>query len=339
MNLEFHDDDFGRFPAFDLESYLQEQGIEFKAHESDGHIEIAFNCPKCTERGESRSDTKRRLWINKMDGKFTCYNCSWSGDLRRLVAHYSNTSYEGALKILRGNVLDSLEHLNFRLYDEPIDLKDESEATFREIDFPFGFRTFEERTPQIFTDYLEKRGVDLDYAISNMWGWSRNGFTKDRIVVPTFMDDLLVFWQARDVLGASHERWGTPEYKKVLNPSGISARSVLYNFDSARHYDEIRLCEGFMDAVKAGPSAVATNGKNLHELQVEWLTKTTASRVVILWDNDAYTDQKKNKLCSADRAVSLLKNFFEVRCVMMPNGSDCGAMTAEEIDALIEESP
>lgn len=341
------DDSFRRFPSFDLEHYLEEQGVEFRTHDADDHVELAFNCPKCRERGEEREDTRGRLWINKIDGKFNCYNCSWAGDLRRLVSHYSNTSYDGALKILRGGLLDPLEHLNFSLFHEKIDMDDEDEgAVLREIDFPYGFEPFEDgESPEVFFDYLERRGVSLDYAVENGWGWSNYGYTANRIIVPTYMDDLLVFWQARDILNEIHPGYGTKEYRKVLNPRGVSARSVLYGFDMARDSEEIILCEGFMDCVKAGPGSVATNGKHLHPAQLEWLTKTKAKSIVMLWDEDAYTDHKYYRTgpkkgglkrdCSVEIAAKMLIDYFDVRYVRLPDGKDAGDMDPAELRKLI----
>jgi len=340
--------EYSKFPNFDLGHYLKENGVYYLKHDSDDHVEYAMNCPMCRLRGEKRSDTKRRLWVNPRVGMFTCYNCDWSGPLERLVQIFSKCDVERAIRILEGRKPGSLEMLNFPLHHPEYDNDDEAE-TLREVEFPHGFRLFSdsEDTDTIFHRYLEGRDIPLEYAIENGWGFSEVGYTQHRIIVPTYMEERLVFWQARDVLGNLHDHYGTNLYKKVLNPKGVSARSVLYNYDTAKNHGEIILCEGFVDVCKAGANAVATNGKKLHSAQVEWLTKTKARNIVILWDEDAYSDEKRyvkgrnkgkiKKPCSVDAAISMLKSFFDVRCIKLPDGRDAGSYAMGELEELLTD--
>jgi DNA primase len=258
-----------RYPNFSLQEYLNDQGVRFKARDSNDHIEYSTNCPKCVERGEERPDTKGRLWVNPMKGTFVCYNCRWDGPLVRLIQHYSHASYESALGILRGKA-GSLDHLNFTLHQRVFENEDDTESEITTVTLPHEFRDFRKRSPQsVFTEYLKHRGIPLDYAIDHSWGYAESGYTRNRIIVPTYINETLVFWQARDVLEEAHPKWGTSDYRKVLNPKGVSANKVLYNYDDAKDFREIVICEGFIDAVKVGDNAVATNGKTLHPAQME----------------------------------------------------------------------
>jgi len=338
-----------RFPNFSLDSYLKQQKVYFRKHDSEDHTEYATNCPECKKRGEARPDTKKRLWINPKKGTFYCYNCGWDGPLTRLVQTFSKCDWRRAIKILEGDRPSSLELLNFELIHEEFDFNDEKEK-LREIEFPHGFQLFADfacETDTIYHDYLDSRGVPLEIAIAHGWGFSDVGFVKHRIVVPHYVNERLVFWQARDVLEDDHPDYGTKDYKKVLNPKGCSARSVLYNYDVAKLHGEIILCEGFIDAIKAGPNAVATNGKVLHAAQVELLTNTNAKSIIILWDDDAYTDEKiytkgrfKGKIkkpSSAKAAQSALQSFFKVRFVRLPAGRDAGSYEMGELESVIME--
>lgn len=330
-----HDDTNTRYPNFSLAEYLEDQGVIFKERLSNDHTEFSTNCPKCVERGESRPDTKGRLWVNPKKGTFFCYNCHWDGNLVRLIQHYSNANYEAALKILKGKTPNPLEHLNFTLLQEMIDDEDDRES-MSAVDLPYGFKSFEEHPDEsVFTAYLEYRGIPLEYAVSHGWGFTETGYTANRIIVPCYQDDELVFWQARDVLEEEHEAWGTKEYRKVLNPRGVSANKVLYNFDNAKEYQEIVLVEGFIDAVKVGDMAVATNGKHLHPAQMDLLTQTKAERICILWDHDAYHDGSQKRKSSVERATALLKAYFEVRTVKLPEGVDAGDYAVGELDSIL----
>ncbi len=316
---EYHDEDryigdTGRYPNFNPEQYLQDLNIDFKTHDSEDHQEVAINCPCCKERGEMRDDTKFRCWLNPELGTFYCYNCGWAGLFPKLIRKLSKVQLHDAMRILRGRDLDSLEHMNLKLWDESVDFREE-EYELREVEFPFGYEPIEGPHP-----YLEERGVPWEYAADNEWGICRVGYCKDRLIVPMYMNYRLAFWQARATWKSDEK-----DFKKVLNPKGVSARHVLYNYDEiVEAYDEIVICEGFFDACKVGPQAVATNGKNLHPQQVEWLRQTNVKRVVLMWDKDAWTDGRTKKPSSIERAADLLKICFDVRAVKMPDERDPG---------------
>lgn len=343
--------EISRYPNFSIKSYLSQCQLPFKIHETGEHDELAIDCPTCVSNGEKRPDTKQRLWINASTGDFYCYNCTWSGQLPRLVQALSHTSLLGALRIMKGKTSE-LELLNYRLSNE-VDFTfkelDEEDVTLPECQFPHGFEFFSEtrKKKTIFHKYLAKRGISLDYACELGWGFSTVGYTANRIIVPSFMDDRLVLWQARDVLEEKHPSWGDKQvYRKVLNPKGVSKAKVLYNFDVAREHEEIILCEGFIDAAKAGENAVAINGKTLHAAQLEALSRTKAKSIVLLLDPDAFTDEKRyvngpkkgrvRKPSSVEKARSMLSVLFDVRTVRLPDGMDAGKYTHEELRQIID---
>lgn len=313
-----------KFTNFKHDEFLIQHDISWKCHESDGHVEYALNCPMCVENGLDKPDRKHKLWVNFQDGTFYCYRCAWTGGLPRLIGGLLNTTdYMQIFKILKGDPLDQLEFMNLPLQQKDFVPFGEEDG-LREIDLPHGYEPIDGPN-----DYLEYRGVPWEYARDKMWGISHIGYTKNRIIVPTFMNGKIVFWQAR----ATWEE-KSDEFKKVLNPTGVSARSVLYNFDEAKEHSSIVLVEGFMDSVKAGSNSMATNGKNLHTQQVDWLLKTKAKEITILWDADAWTDHKetkdKYKRSSIHRAVDLLRSYsFVVKAVKLPPGIDPGTFQFE----------
>lgn len=295
-----------RFPNFDIEKFFTDHNIDYKINQSDDHVEYSTNCPECVNHGEPSPDTKKKLWINLSKGYGLCYRCGYAGSIINIVRSITKTSYINAIKIIRGKTVDGL--LSFKLYDLDKQFKD---AELKSIDLPYGFEPI--TGPH---DYLEKRGIPWQYAAINGWGTCDAGYLKDRIIVPFYIYDRLVFWQARATWESSDK-----DFKKVLNPKGVSARHVLYNFNTAKDYEEIVLVEGFIDAVKVGPNAMATNGKSLHPEQAMWLLETKAKTITLVWDKDAWLDgrQRKNKIIlpSAVRAIKTLRAFknWEIKYV------------------------
>lgn len=328
-----------KYPNFNLTNYLMDIDISYREHDSDGHQEIAVNCCKCVDRGERRPDTKYRCWVNQKNGMFYCYNCGWTGPLEYFVKEFSKVNSGKALQILKGKLLDPMDVLSLRLHEEKFEYDDIADEV-KEIELPHGFKSIDGPHP-----YLKKRGIPWRYAKEMDWGYCELGYCANRIIVPSYMENRLVFWQARDFLESKHEKWGTDEYKKVLNPKGVSAKSVLYNYDTAKKYEHIILVEGFIDAVKVGLNAMATNGKVLHPKQVEWLLRTKAKKITIMWDLDSWKDHRKKngkivKKPSILRANDLLKAFFDVRLVKMPSDRDAGdfKVNSSELEDLINSS-
>jgi hypothetical protein len=316
-----------KHPNFNLEQFFIDQDVAWKTHSGGDHTEYAVNCPKCHERGEPTPDTKQKLWINSEKGTFHCYRCQWTGTMTRLVQGFTGFTYLNAIKLVRGSLTEGMDFLNLTLHTDRFE-KFEEQNELREVELPHGYEPIEGPHP-----YLAKRGIPWQYAQKHDWGVSVAGYTKDRIIVPTFMNSKLVFWQARATWEPSDvetEDDNDIMLKKVLNPKGASARHVLYNFDVAKNYETIVIVEGFIDAVKTGPNAVATNGKNLHPAQVEYLRRTKAKKIIMFWDADSWTDGKthkgKRKPSSMQKAVELLRSAnFEVLAAKLPPSRDPGS--------------
>lgn len=302
------------FPNFKLKDFLRQHSTDYQEHDAGTHMEYAICCPECEKRGKSK-DTEHKCWINPKKGMFLCYRCGWSGSLVTFVRGMLNCDYKSATKVLMGNPLDKIDFMNMKLFDEEIDWRD-SEIDVVSVDLPYGYIPIESEH-----DYLTERGVPWEYAEANDWGYAEIGFCANRIIVPFYMENQMVFWQARWI-------GELPEgEQKVLNPKGCSARHVLFNYDSAKEFEEIVLVEGFIDAVKCGENAMALNGKTLHPQQLLWLEKTKAKEIVLFLDADAWEvdkHSKKNKKSPAQMAIDLLRIKFKVRVAMLPKGQDPG---------------
>ncbi len=187
------DEVFGsKYPRFEIESFFITHDIEWKAHESGDHIEHAINCPSCHQRGEPTHDIPKKLWINVAKGTFYCYRCQWAGSMIKLIQKLLNTSYLNVIKILKGKPLDVMDHMDLKLVLPRVEPDLTTDAILKDVELPYGYEPIEGPHP-----YLEKRGIPWKYAQKHDWGVSVTGYTKDRIIVPTFMDGRIVFWQAR----------------------------------------------------------------------------------------------------------------------------------------------
>lgn len=304
-----------KYPNFNFEQFLIERDLDWKIHDSGDHTEIAIDCPECDNRGEPTKDTSKKLWMNTDKATFYCYRCQWAGTLVHLVSKIAKSPMETTMQLLKGTPLDPLEHLDLHLAYESYEPDMVDEDTIRVVEMPYGYEPIEEPHP-----YLEERGIPWEYARKNDWGIGAAGYTKDRLIVPFYMGGEIVFWQARATWESDDKK-----FRKVLNPKGVSARSVLFNYDTAKNHEEIILVEGFVDAVKCGPDAMAVNGKVIHPQQIEWLSQTGAKSLILAFDEDAWTDETPKKPCSVKRSTDLLRAYgFKVRACRIPDNMDPG---------------
>lgn len=322
---------------------MTDNKMDFKEHPADGHLEVSICCydPECNE-GEP--DREFKMWVNEDKGTYICYRCGERGSIVRLIMKVAACAFENAIRILKGKIQDGdLNFMIFKLHDREDDivLDHEEEISAREIELPYSYEPINKPHP-----YLTKRGVPWEIAKALGWGISKTGYTADRLIVPTFQENRLVFWQARDILDELHEHWGDKKfYRKVLNPKGVSARHVLYNYDNAKEYSTIIITEGFMDATKVGLNAVSTNGTNVHARQVELLRETKAETVILLWDIDSYMGKKDKKtgkmgVPPAIKAGRILRDFFRVKHAILPDNKDPGDydLGSEELKKIIENA-
>ncbi len=314
------------FPNFKLDDFLRQHSSQWKEHDAGNHMEYAICCPECEKRDKS-SDTEYKCWINPKKGMFLCYRCGWSGSLVTFIRGILNCDYRNATKILMGDPLDKIDYMNMKLFDEEVDWSD-PQIDVKSVDLPYGYIPIESEH-----DYLTERGIPWQYARDHDWGYAEIGFCQNRIIVPFYMENQMVFWQARWI---GELPKGT---QKVLNPKGTSARHVLFNYDSAKEFEQIVLVEGFVDAVKCGDNAMALNGKTLHPQQLLWLEKTKAKEVVLFLDADAW-EAPSSKKSSAQMAVDLLRIKFKVKVAKLPKGQDPGMFSYKDPQLLkiIEDS-
>lgn len=97
-------------------------------------------------------------------------------------------------------------------------------------------------------NYLEQRGLNAELAGSNGW-YPSIDFVEGlpRLVIPCLRRDGKVYWQARDITGASPMRYASPF---ALRGDAIVFLQRPYGYGVAA-YDTLVVCEGPMDALAA----------------------------------------------------------------------------------------
>jgi hypothetical protein len=105
---------------------------------------------------------------------------------------------------------------------------------------------------------------------------------------------------------------------------------VLLNAELAARHPRVAICEGPIDAVHAGPSAVSTFGKRLSAAQIARLVRLGVRAVDLMWDGPS-TREPEGAWPEMIEAAPRLALFFDTRLVFVP-ANDPGTYPRERID-------
>lgn len=257
---------------FDLAAYLAE-----RAHRRTGvATEWILACPRCGGH--------EHLYVNVEKRCGHCFRCDWSPGLVELVAELEGLAPADVRQRL-GTEGDrearpGLDDLRARIVgpEEPAD----SEPASHELAWPREYVPLAEKHDVTFEKllapfraYLARRGIAEVSIARHRVGCALLGRYAGRVIFPVLRDDRLVALQARDITGRSPA--------KYIGPPGSRLGEHLFNYDDARRFSRIILCEGIISALHAGDDAVASFGKTLKPGQLALLVQA-ARPVVVLFD-------------------------------------------------------
>lgn len=198
--------------------------------------------------------------------------------------------------------------------------------------------------------YMQRRGITLEDARAFGLGWCQTGWLKNRLVFPVWEQNKCIYWQAR-AMWDRHEHVARPyyrrdgtlnkdQYRKTLNPlqerrdrPGIryfGSGDVLLNLEQAAQYPRVAICEGPTSAIRTGPDAIATFGKQLQPAQLTRLINAGVRAVDFMWDGPS-ENEPMGAWESMIRNAGNLSVFMDVRMVFLPKG-DPGDYSREQLD-------
>lgn len=280
------------------------------------------NCPFCT-------DTRKRLWINHRWGQR-------DPDTGSLNLHLAICYNAGCLGV-RGRVQE-LYRLVSSLFAH-----ERYAAAVKEAHRPTppvtaqmpGYCTAVHQMPpdQPAPTYLRERGFDVQ-ALGDKLGVhycygasSEYALAQSRLIVPVYLHGVLRGWQARFVGEPPHRL--TPKYFTMPR---MKKSALLYNYDSARRYRCVLICEGVTDVWRAGPASVALFGKTLSAMQKALIAAAwSQGTAVVLLDGDAAGE--------AQQIYDALAGVVRQRVlVKLPEGTDPADLSMADLQARVQSA-
>ncbi len=279
----------------------------------------ATNCPYC-------NDTRQRLWINhrwslyvkelKTDNLWlaTCFNegcLSVSGNAWRLKQYLFNDFLNGQQPdlLLPGAVLPDDAIRKAQLPGWVIRLDQLPE------DHPACLYLCERR--------FNPAWLSQEFQV---WYCQNSGFyhVQNRIIVPVYYQAELVGWQA-SFIGEPPSK-DVPKYRTM---HGMARWKLLYNFDVARTYPYVVVCEGATDVWRFGPEAVALFGKQV-SLQQRQLLRSHWHNGIIIILLDADAQAEAGRIADSSELRDLAKVV-----VKLPEGKDPGDFSTLELRDIV----
>ena len=249
--------------------------------------------------------------VSKERGTFFCFSCHESRSLIDLIMHITQKSYFEASRFIDSaktetDLLGSLdkilkEKIDYVAYDE-VQIK---RLNNQALESPRAVR------------YFEGRRITLESISKFSLGFSEK---QDMITVPIQSPDgsMFVGFVARSIEG-----------KDFKNTPNLPKSKILFNLHRAKKHDTVYVVESSFDAIRldqCGLAAVASLGSNISRFQIELLTKSFNS-VIVIPDND---DAGKNM---ADKIIDKMGKRANAFC--LPNRfKDIGDMTDADIEQL-----
>jgi DNA primase len=104
-----------------------------------------------------------------------------------------------------------------------------------------------------------------------------------RIIIPVYVDGMMVNFTSRDITGHSEARYKSAPDDIANMPGG----AVVYNLDNVEQGGRIALMEGPFDVWRVGPGAVGMLGTIFTEEQLLLICNKQPSRVYVVYDSGA----------------------------------------------------
>ncbi len=166
--------------------------------------------------------------------------------------------------------------------------------------------------------YLAGRGITSEMVQAYGLQLITSGGYAGRVVFPVWGGGQMLYWQARATWAPEADEHRGRRHVKSLNPARkpgqLTSEHVVFNLERAAKVGRgsIALCEGPIDAMKAGDDAVALFGKRLYPAQLRSILSAQVHTVQIMLDSDALSD--------AHQAAKTLSLFVRTRVVRLPSG-------------------
>ena len=287
-----------------LYDYLLQLGLDLQ-YVPSRNPQYRCNCPFC-------SDTRQRFYFSEKTDQWTCHNEGTNGNFITFVATYEGITTSEAFKRL-GKTVTPISEVIKKLKEK----KTPDQIYSSQIQKIYAASSLLGINSKAIA-YLESRGISYTQAYA--YGL-REGIDKfkGRILIPTFEQNQIVYFQGRDYTGKSRLKTLNPP---MVKDAVIGKSKIVFNLNKQPFARHIYVVEGPFDALKVGMDAVALLGKTISETQFEKILTLKPSEITVAFDSDAHLHTLK----TAEKFSKYIRTSY----ILLTKG-DPGDLTPDKI--------
>mgnify|MGYP000273484671 CR=1 FL=1 len=271
-----------------------------------GGTHFHARCPVCGD--SKKSIRKKRFHLQFDDEKsiyWQCWNCGRSGNFYELYSILEGVPEEDAFKRFNKYNRDRIvNRLNKKQPKKDVKKIDKTKSFNYILNHCIGLNDEVEgyvlkQYQKLLKDFIEKR--KLDYTVYVAY----EGYFKNRIIIPIWEDENIVFFQGRRLFSEIE-----PKY---LNPS-TEKSDIIFNKERFERDKYIIVLEGIIDADTVGGQGTTIFGKELTRKFINKLKEYTDEGIILVMDNDEDGKKKLNEY---------IDTFKDIRYFLMPDKYNC----------------
>lgn len=268
---------------------------------------LIYHCIFCEEKGNT-PDTSGKLYIHTEKLVYHCFRCGSKGSVQTAVKGYHLDKV-----YTNSDIVEALEGI----------LKKEDNSS--RVDLIYSIPKLKPYANPEAYNYLVNRGITPSMMDRyNIRVGSVVSKYKDRIIIPNIVsededgNDVTDMFVARYIKEVPKDIFtGRPLFGKYLNPFGENKSKSVFNLHNIDKGKPVIITEGVFSALSAGPSAVATYGKYVSDIQLKRILNNKPREIYVALDSDAYPEAVK--LC---HRIKRWSPYTIVKLVRMPDGVD-----------------
>lgn len=259
------------------------------------------DCPDCG---------KHKYGVNLSLNKSNCFSCGYNPKPLDLIKEVENIS---SLREIY-EVLDHLEGITY--YEEEVKAYELKKDTV----LPDGYKNIK-RGDSVLAKaaraFIKRRGFDIKKMSQKGWGYGTKGKYFGYIIIPFYVDNKLVYFNARLFIGQG-PKFNNPEVEEF----GLGKSFIIYNKEALYLYRTTWVVESVTNSETIGENACAMGGKSLSAVQINEIIKSPCEKIIIGLDRDAL-----------DKAIKLafkLVEYKKVKVVVMDDDRDINDIGRKE---------
>lgn len=260
------------------------------ASQKDSGKHFLARCPICGD--SQKSKYKKRLNVNWNNGHpvYHCFNCGDSGTFVKLYSNVNNITQEEAKSRLFEYNPDFIKETL-----SPKKVNKQKNAVYKPIDFYKELKSeiIKEnecdgsiackRAQKHLKNFRENRKISSSIPLY----YAYKGAYKNRIIIPVFHNEKMIYFQARRV----HPN----QQPKYMNP-GVKKDNIILNIENMNPDDPVIITEGLLDAYTIGKQATTVLGATLHSNFIDVIVKNVNNKIILVLDNYLIDERGKKEL-------------------------------------------